>query len=222
MTVPTFEQAKEGYNNLYNKMLFTRATAINDAAKVIINNKDKYKAVEAKTGVPWYWIGAIHMRESSNDFRGVLHNGERIIGTGKKTTLVPAGRGPFSTWEEAAIDAITHKGLHKIKKWDVARMGYQGEAYNGWGYLAHGVNSPYLWGGTNLQQPGKYIADGVWSSTAVDKQLGIMPVIYKVRELEKITSTVVVEDKQDKPPVTEQPKSNWFIRLLKLLFVKGK
>lgn len=76
------------------------------AAETIIANQDKYEEVEKETGVPWQIIAAIHHREGSLDFKTVLHNGERIIGTNKKTKLVPAGHGPFATWSEGAIDAL--------------------------------------------------------------------------------------------------------------------
>lgn len=221
---PTFQQSEEGYNNLYNTMKFTRSAAINTAAKKIINNKNRYISIQNKTGVPWYFIGALHMREANNDFRGILHNGERIIGTGRKTTLMPNGRGPFNTWEEAAIDSIKYQGLDKIFPWSVARMAYEGEKYNGIGYFLHVVNSPYLWGGTNHQQSGKYIADGVWDSTAVDKQLGIMPVIYRIRELEKISDTKTKEQNKNETvneiKEKEVKKEGLLIKLLRFLFVK--
>lgn len=228
-TFPSFSQMEKGYNNLYNTMTFTRSTAINNAATKIIQNKDRYLSVQSKTGVPWYFIGAIHMRESNNDFKGILHNGEKILGTGRKTKLVPVNRGPFNTWEEAAIDAIKQHNLQKISSWSIARMGYEGEKYNGIGYYFHGVNSPYLWGGTNHQQSGKYVADGVWSPTTKDTQLGIMPVIYRIRELEKITSEGIsvpdkYSDKERKKNIDDSSsvvvKESFWIKLLKTLFVK--
>lgn len=227
---PTLAATSKGYQNMYDTMKFTRSSAINNTATKIIQNKDKYLAVQNKTGVPWYWIGAIHMRESSNDFRGVLHNGEKTIGTGRKTVLVPKGRGPFSTWEEAAIDALQLKGLQKISDWSIPRMLYEAERYNGWGYTWRKVNSPYVWGGTNHQQLGKYVADGVWSSTAKDTQLGVAPVIYRIRELEGIKNderkdsgsvgnngTVTSVDSSNNEHTDE---TSWFIKLLRLLFTK--
>lgn len=230
---PTFRATEKGYNNMYNSIRFTRSSAINTAARKIIRNKKRYQDVEKLTGVPWYWIGVIHMRESSNNFRGVLHNGEHIIGTGRKTRLVPSGRGPFSSWESAAVDAIKIKRLHRIKDWSIARMLYEAERFNGWGYTWKGVNSPYVWGGTNHQQPGKYIRDHVWSSTAMDKQLGIAPVLYKIRELEGLRNDIGKQRQIDISTnlgnisdrnIRRSPSisSHWLIRLLRFLFVKGK
>lgn len=234
---PTFTVTSKGYTNMYNSMQFTKSTAINRAANKIIKYKDTYKKVEDATGVPWYWVGVIHMRESSNNFRGVLHNGDRIIGTGRKTYRVPKGRGPFNSWYEAAIDALKLKGLQRIKSWSVSRMLYEAERFNGWGYTWRGVNSPYVWGGTNHQQPGKYIRDGVWSKTAWDRQLGIAPVLYRIIELENISlrSKELNNDRRKQRQVdSSTPRnrrngnnlpaptpSNWLIRLLRLLFIKG-
>ena len=46
------------------------------------------------------------------------------------------------------------------------------EKYNGWGYFFRGIPSPYVWGATSNQRPGKYVSDGVWSSTTMDRQIG--------------------------------------------------
>ena len=51
---------------------------------------------------------------------------------------------------------------------------YKLEKYNGIGYRAHHVNSPYLWGGSNQYTRGKYVQDGVFSITAVSMQIGAM------------------------------------------------
>ncbi len=46
------------------------------------------------------------------------------------------------------------------------------ERYNGLGYAARGLPSPYIWSGTEQYHAGKYVADGVFDPTEVDKQLG--------------------------------------------------
>jgi lysozyme family protein len=152
-------------------------------AKKIIASEGRYRVVQANTGVPWFFIGALHMRESGCDFNGVLHNGEHIIGTGKKTKLVPAGRGPFRSWEEAAEDALAIKGYNKITEWPVDRMAYCGEAFNGWGYANKHINSPYLWAGSTNEQLGKYVADHVWNGSFDDPQIGVMTVLRRLAQL---------------------------------------
>lgn len=64
------------------------------------------KALKAKGyEVPWEVIAVIHQRESSGNFNTYLGNGQAL---NKKTTIVPKGRGPFSSWEEGAIDALVN------------------------------------------------------------------------------------------------------------------
>jgi lysozyme family protein len=46
------------------------------------------------------------------------------------------------------------------------------EQYNGLGYAAHGVPSPYVWSGTDQYHSGKYVRDGVYDPHVVDAQLG--------------------------------------------------
>lgn len=181
--MPTFANMEKGYHNLWVQMKITRTAQVEKAARKIISLKDRYLAVEQMVGTPWYMIGALHMREDSNNFAGVLHNGEHIIGTSRKTRLVPAGRGPFSTWEEAAVDALKLKGHDKINDWSIERVLFESEKFNGWGYLGKG-NSPYLWAGSNLYTGGKYVRDHVYSRSAVDPQLGVAPVIKRILELE--------------------------------------
>jgi lysozyme family protein len=179
-----FERTKRGYTNLWKKAKVKPgldATYAQKFASKIIAGEKKYREVQAITGVPWYFIGALDMRESGCN-GGVLHNGEMIVGKNRKTKLVPKGRGPFKTWQEAAVDALRLKNLHKVPSWDVARIGFHAELYNGLGYTSpsRGVNSPYLWAGSTLEQKGKFIRDGVFSKTADDKQIGVMTVLKRL------------------------------------------
>lgn len=184
---------------------FTRSTLINQQADKIFANRARYEAVSKATGVPWDVIGVIHYRESSGDFKGVLHNGQKIIGTGKKTTIVPKGRGPFSTWEEAAIDALVNAPPQaaKNKDWSIAGTLDILERYNGLGYRNKGLPSPYLWAGTDQYVKGKYVADGKYDPEHVDKQLGVAPILMKLREMEK--KPVVLEPAPHLPPDAPLP-----------------
>lgn len=155
------------------------------AAKRVLAGKPQYLEVEALTGVPWYMIGCNHNMECSCDFRGVLHNGERIIGTGKQTKLVPKGRGPFATWRDAALDAISIESKYKSKEpWTIGRVLQAMELFNGAGYLKHHPeeNSPYLWAQTNINDGhGKYVADGQYSSSAnANGQTGAAAIIKQL------------------------------------------
>jgi lysozyme family protein/peptidoglycan hydrolase-like protein with peptidoglycan-binding domain len=178
----------------------TRKTAFAPAAKRLVANKARYQVVEALTGVPWFIIAVIHNRESGADFAGVLHNGEEIIGTAKKTKLVPKGRGPFSTWEEAAVDAlkVCPPYAAKNKDWSVGGALTLLEQYNGMGYAggpapSKGPNagckfppqpSPYIWAGTDQYSSGKFVADHDFRPEAVDKQLGCAGLILAMEVLD--------------------------------------
>jgi lysozyme family protein len=171
---PTPAETAAGYRKLWASATVLpgkHAAAANIAAKIIAN-RAPYEAVEKKTRVPWFMVG-------------VLHNGEKIIGSGRKTTLVPAGRGPFSTWEAAAIDALTMPphSLDRVPAWTIERILYEIEKYNGWGYLGK-CNSPYLWSWTNEYSGGKYVADHVFSRTAFDVQAGCVAILKALAELD--------------------------------------
>lgn len=183
---------------------FTRSTQINAQATKIEHSRSRYEGVSKSTGVPWDVIGVIHYRESSGDFAGVLHNGQRIIGTGKKTTLVPKGRGPFATWEQAAIDALMNCApfAGKNKDWSIGGTLDILERYNGLGYRNKGLPSPYLWAGTDQYVKGKYVADGKYDPNHVDQQLGVAPILMKLRE-----------DKGDQSALPE-PSRNWLSELI--------
>lgn len=179
--MPSFEASRAGYAALWEKatVLSTRQAEVGTMARRILSNRAAYEAVAAATGVPWFFVGCLHIRESGGDFKTHLHNGDSLR---DYTQHVPAGRpkvghGPPFTWTESAVDALKLEGFDRIAAWPIERMLYAAEAYNGWGYAARGVNSPYLWGATSLQQPGKYVADHVWSDTATDSQMGVAAIL---------------------------------------------
>lgn len=151
-----------------------RIDEIKEVCKKFYANQEAYETVSKYTTVPARLIFALHYRESSLNFKGVLHNGEHILGTGKKTKLEPKNRGPFESWEEAAIDALEMKKKIFPQVWNFESMCEFAQAYNGYGYRNRGELSPYVWAGTNKHdETGKYVADGKYSSTAIEKQLGV-------------------------------------------------
>jgi len=151
-----------------------RVKEIQEVCKKFFLNQEAYAKVSQYTKVPAELVFALHYRESSLRFNGVLHNGENIIGTSKLTRLVPKGRGPFYSWEEAAIDALEMKKKIFPQVWNFETMCDFAEKYNGLGYRNRGELSPYVWAGTSKHdETGKYVADGKYSSTAIEKQLGV-------------------------------------------------
>lgn len=181
-----FEDLEGEYARRWNDMVVTpgRVGAIDKVARKIISGKARYLAVERETGVPWAIVGVLHNREAGCDFAGVLHNGEQIIGTGRKTKLVPKGRGPFTTWHEAALDALRIKGYGPGFPWSVERFLFESERFNGFGYRVQGVPSAYLWSYTNQYTKGKFIRDHVWDANAVDQQIGVAPLMLRLMVLD--------------------------------------
>ncbi len=153
------------------KIPASNGPAFQKAANLIKNNKAKYQAVEKETGVPWQVIGVLHYRESNCNFGTYLGNGEPLT---RKTKLVPKGRGPFETWEAGAIDALKNAPPKTAnnKDWSIGGTLDKIEEYNGLGYRAKGIPSPYVWAGTDQYAKGKYVADGKFDSNHVDQQLG--------------------------------------------------
>lgn len=183
MAEPSFSKLKSVYRQRWDSARLTRSSSSDEWARRILKLRPRYLVVENKTGVPWWWIAVTHMRESSCNFAGVLHNGEHIIGTGRKTRLVPKGRGPFTSWEQAAVDAIKLKGLHRIADWSIERALYECERFNGWGYHWKRQPSPYVWAGTSFYKSGKYVRDGVYDPSHVDTQLGCAAVLKSLEKL---------------------------------------
>lgn len=146
------------------------------AANRIKANKPVYDEISKETGVPWWFIGVVHLRESNLKMDTYLGNGEPL---NKKTTLVPAGRGPFKSFKEGAIDALKNAPPYAAqnKDWSVGGALTMLEKYNGLGYAYKGIASPYIWAGTDQYSHGKYVSDGVYDDNAVDNQLGCAGVL---------------------------------------------
>lgn len=161
----------------------TRGSEFAPAARRLVTSKSRYQSVEAKTSVPWFIVAVIHERESGADFSRSLAQGDPW---NRKSTHVPAGRGPFNSWEEAAIDALVACPPYAARNadWGIGGALTLLERYNGLGYANRGIPSPYIWSGTDQYQRGKYIADGVFSATAVDKQLGCAGLILAMQAID--------------------------------------
>jgi len=161
-------------------------------ALAILANRSRYDALSKVTGVPWWFIAALHNMECGLSFNKHLHNGDLLTG---RTTRVPAGRpvaAPASgklpyTFEESAVDALRHLGLHKVTDWSLWHALYLFEGFNGYGYrLYHpDVNSPYLWSFTTVYQAGKYVADGKFSKTTVSQQAGVAGILLALKVFDK-------------------------------------
>lgn len=181
----TYETTKKGYAALWAKATLRperKATVLTRARK-IATNKARYQQLEARTGVPWWWIAVAHNLEGGGRWDTYLGNGQSIA---RVTTIVPKGRGPFKSFEDGAIDAIQLKGLEKIKVWDMPRALFLWEQFNGFGYVSKGINSPYVWSMTNLYTRGKYVRDHVYDPNAVSDQIGAAAMMIGLIELGEV------------------------------------
>jgi len=100
--------------------------------------KARYQAVSVKTGVPWPFLAVAHERESSQDWNRSLAQGDPWS---RVSVHVPAGRGPFRSWGDAAIDALVNCSPHaaRNKDWSIGGTLTMLEEYNGLGYLVAGL-----------------------------------------------------------------------------------
>lgn len=151
--------------------------------------KGRYETIERqrKGGVPARIVFVLHGRESTWNFSKHLHEGSPLSG---RTRWVPKGRipgkNPPYTFEQSAEDALyVIKSMHTVNWNSIEDTLSAIEKYNGTGYLRFhkNVNSPYLFSGTTLYTRGKYVADGKFSATAVDAQIGCVTILKRMEEL---------------------------------------
>ena len=183
---------KDKYFELYEEMEIKNnfQSELNNIYNRIQKYRGRYDYIEQKTGVPWYWIAAVHNMESGGNWNCHLHNGDSLT---SRTVHVPSGR-PLQdpeqgweigyTWEESAIDAIKLKNFDDVNDKSLPAWLWRAHLYNGFGnvnYVGNFGNSylytPYLWSGTNIYSRGKFTSDGVFDRDAVSQQMGVAPII---------------------------------------------
>jgi lysozyme family protein len=179
-------------------------------ARVALANKDIYLRISDSTQskIPWAMIACLHRRESDANFATYLGNGQSLA---VRTTEVPIGRGPFcpeasltdyltqrrehgevqpsqsdmlNAFVAGALDAVRVEGWGAITDWRLEKVLYYMLLFNGIGSEAWAHPSSYIWGGTNIQQPGKWIRDHVWSNTVEDPQPGCAPLLQTISRLD--------------------------------------
>lgn len=151
----------------------------------ILAAKNRYELIERQTGVHRVFTACAHYRESNLNFSRQLAQGDPLSQVSRN---VPKGRGPFSTFEAGAYDALVvcqpKAALNPLWKSPAIMPGMLTllEMYNGLGYARMGRPSAYVWAGTDQYVSGKYVSDGVYSSTAVDTQLGVAGLIMTLQK----------------------------------------
>jgi lysozyme family protein len=145
--------------------------------------KDRYVTVQNYTGVPWWFIAIIHEREASQSWTGSLAQGDPW---NKVSVHEPRGRGPFQSWEAAAIDALTQCSPYaaRNKDWTVGETLTLWEEYNGLGYAARSLPSPYVWSGTDQYVSGKFVRDDVFDPDVIDLQPGCAGLVMTMMNMD--------------------------------------
>ncbi len=186
MTVPKFTAAlAKEYSDLFNrcKIAADKMAEVEEMVQRILKYQNRYASIAAQSSVPWYVIAVIHNMECGLDFTKHLHNGDSLK---RRTVNVPGGRPktgqPPFTFEVSALDALKYDKLTEWKDWSIGGICYTLEGFNGWGYRAHKINSPYLWSYSNLYTGGKYVADNKWSGTAVSRQCGAAVILRSMSD----------------------------------------
>ena len=150
---------------------------------MMIASRKRYEGAGKRTGVPWYFIAAIHGLEASFNFRAHFHNGDFPLS--QRTRQVPVGRPrvwlPPSDWEDSAVDALRLMGFAGEEDWSLPRLLYRIEAFNGFGYRRMARETPYLWCFSNHYERGKYVSDGHFDPRARSQQCGAA-VMFKLLE----------------------------------------
>lgn len=200
---PAYEGMRAGYGKMWSaaRIRPERRQAAFLVAQAALRNRGRYaQAAAVAPGMPWAWVAAVHSLEASASWTAHLHNGDPLTA---RTVHVPAGRpaagSPPFTWEASAADALLLKGLDRVQSWEVERQLYELERYNGFGYIARRVNSPYLWSFTDQYQSGKYVADGRFDAAAVSKQCGAVAILKAVGELEAAGEHDITIDRKAMP-----------------------
>ncbi len=142
-----------------------------------------FNAVFTRLQIPQVVQATICEREDGCDFTKNPAQGDPW---NQVSRHVPRGRGPFTSWDAAATDAWTvcdRLNVLSVPAWSLAYSCWKWEYYNGGGYRAHGVRTPYVLGGSNLQQKGKYVSDGEFDRTHMDTQIGCLPIAMRMIEL---------------------------------------
>ena len=142
-----------------------------------------YLEVQEAIGIPAVVQACICEREDGTNFSKSPAQGDPW---NRVSIHVPRGIGPFPSWKAAAIYSWTKAdalNVISVPAWTMPYACFKWEGYNGFGYRAHGVRTPYVVGGTNLQQPGKYISDGSFDPNHMDSQLGCLPIAMRMIEL---------------------------------------
>lgn len=176
----TFDALQPDYERWLADYKPLRPLDAHAAATRLLVHRDRFLSLQEACGVPALWVMPVFVRENPS-FNSYLGNGQPLT---HRTTEVPAGRGPFDSWEEGAADALKLDDITEVGNWTWAMGCYEWEKWNGFGPRRHGRPTGYVTAGTNIYAGGKYISDGVWSRGTWDHQLGTLILAKTIAELD--------------------------------------
>lgn len=181
--MPTFGALQAGYQRDLLAYRTTDPAQVSDTARRIIKGKSRFMPVQEKLGIPAVWMMASFEREASSNFNLSPAQGDPWR---RKSVNEPRGLGPYSSWEESALEAYRYDKINNLppEMWTWAFGCYKGEGFNGFGFRNHGVHSAYLWAGTNLYTIGMYVSDGSWRAGVKDPRVGIVPVMRMLNSMD--------------------------------------
>ena len=160
---------------------------IDNGISGICGGMSRYREIEVLTGVPWFVTGVLHLMECGLMFGLHLANGDPLT---ERTINAPEGiprhgSPPFS-WKAAALAVIHEKSWDKSAvlrlpdgrpDWQLGTLLWRIERWNGVGYRERGIPSPYLWAGSSVEQPGRYVTDHVFDQHVWSKQIGAATIL---------------------------------------------
>ena len=158
-------------------------------------------------------MAVTHEREAGQRWDRQLGQGDPL---NQVSIHVPKGRGPFNTWEDGAVDALMSCSpfASRNKDWGIGGTLAMLEQYNGLGYAAKGLPSPYIWSGTDQYRSGKYVADHVFDPGVVDRQLGCAGLIMAMMQIDPTITftgakiTITPTEKPTQPSITNPAKGS--------------
>lgn len=201
----------------------TRGPEFAVTAKRLLADKTRFQLLAARCGVPWFVIAVIKEREAGPDPKWNLSIAQ---GDPWRSVSVhaPEGRGPFKSWEDAALDALIKCAPHAAqwKDWSPGGTMTLLEQYNGLAYANHGVPSPYIWSGTDQYIRGKVLVDHGPIEPVVDKQLGCAGLILAMQALDPSIAFGGAPKLVPPPPIASPPQPiGWLAMLLSFFTRKG-
>jgi lysozyme family protein len=180
---PVLSKLRDANQQRWQNMQITGSQSTLDRVArrlIAANAKAQYEAISAITNVPWYIIAVIHEREASQNFASSIAQGDPW---NRVSVHVPKGRGPFASFQDAAVDALMNCAPHAARwtDWTIGGALTLLEQYNGLGYARRNLPSPYIWATTNQYVKGKFTSDHHFDPNAVDSQLGCAAMLARMK-----------------------------------------